>query len=53
MLIVLGGLAEFERGLIRARTSQGQARVEANGTSLHRLPKLTPHQQRQIGHAEG
>jgi len=45
MLTVLGGLAEFERELIRARTSEGRARAKANGQSLGRRPKLTPHQQ--------
>jgi DNA invertase Pin-like site-specific DNA recombinase len=44
MLAVLGGLAEFERELIRARTSEGRARAKANGRSLGRKPKLTPHQ---------
>src|ERR1700688_4629538 len=45
MLTVLGGLAEFERDLIRARTSEGRARAVANGVKLGRKPKLTPHQQ--------
>src|SRR6476620_3310451 len=44
MLTVLGGLAEFERELIRARTSEGRARAKANGKSLGRPFKLTPHQ---------
>jgi DNA invertase Pin-like site-specific DNA recombinase len=47
MLTVLGGLAEFERELIRARTSEGQARAKANGVKLGRKPKLTPHQRRE------
>jgi DNA invertase Pin-like site-specific DNA recombinase len=47
MLTVLGGLAEFERDLIRARTGEGRARAKANGHSLGRKPKLTPHQQRE------
>jgi len=47
MLTVLGGLAEFERELIRARTSEGRARAKANGQSLGRPHKLTPHQQRE------
>jgi DNA invertase Pin-like site-specific DNA recombinase len=45
MLTILGGLAEFERELIRARTGEGRARAKANGQSLGRKPKLTPHQQ--------
>jgi len=47
MLTVLGGLAEFERDLIRARTSEGRARAVANGVRLGRKPTLTPHQQRE------
>jgi DNA invertase Pin-like site-specific DNA recombinase len=45
MLTVLGGLAEFERELIRARTSEGRARAKARGVHMGRPPKLTPHQQ--------
>src|SRR6202790_330818 len=44
MLIVLGGLAEFERELIRARTGEGRERAKARGQSLGRPFKLTPHQ---------
>ena len=47
MLTVLGGLAEFERDLIRARTSEGRARAVANGLKLGRKPILTPHQRRE------
>jgi DNA invertase Pin-like site-specific DNA recombinase len=47
MLTVLGGLAEFERDLIRARTSEGRARAVANGVRLGRKPTLTHHQQRE------
>jgi DNA invertase Pin-like site-specific DNA recombinase len=43
MLTVLGGLAEFERELIRARTGEGRARAKARGQSLGRPFKLTPH----------
>ena len=46
MLTVLGGLAEFERELIRARTGEGRARAVARGVKMGRKPKLTPHQQR-------
>jgi DNA invertase Pin-like site-specific DNA recombinase len=45
MLTVLGGLAEFERELIRARTSEGRARAKKAGRSLGRPFKLTAHQQ--------
>jgi DNA invertase Pin-like site-specific DNA recombinase len=44
MLTVLGGLAEFERDLIRARTSEGRERAKARGVKMGRRPKLTPHQ---------
>jgi DNA invertase Pin-like site-specific DNA recombinase len=47
MLTVLGGLAEFERELIRARTSEGRARAKARGVRLGRKPKLTLHQRRE------
>ena len=47
MVTVLGGLAEFERELIHARTSEGRARAKARGVKLGRKPKLTPHQQRE------
>ena len=47
MLIVLGGLAEFERELIRARTAEGRARAKARGVKLGRKPKLTQHQRRE------
>jgi DNA invertase Pin-like site-specific DNA recombinase len=45
MLTVLGGLAEFERELIRTRTGEGRVRAKARGVKLGRKPKLTPHQQ--------
>lgn len=44
MLTILGGLAEFERELIRARTSEGRDRAKAQGVKMGRPPKLTPHQ---------
>jgi DNA invertase Pin-like site-specific DNA recombinase len=44
MLTVLGGLAEFERELIRARTGDGRKRAMADGVRFGRKPKLTPHQ---------
>ena len=47
MLTVLGGLAEFERELIRARTSEGRARAVAMGVRLGRRPKLDLEQRRQ------
>jgi DNA invertase Pin-like site-specific DNA recombinase len=47
MLTVLGGLAEFERELIPARTGEGRARAVARGVKMGRKPKLTQHQQRE------
>jgi DNA invertase Pin-like site-specific DNA recombinase len=47
MLTVLGGLAEFERDLIRARTSDGRERAKARRVKLGRKPKLTEHQKRE------
>ena len=47
MLTVLGGLAEFERDLIRVRTGEGRERAKARGVRMGRKPKLTPHQQRE------
>ena len=47
MLTVLGGLAEFERELIRARTGEGRARAVAAGVKMGRKPKLTPHQRKE------
>jgi len=47
MLTVLGGLAEFERELIRVRTGEGRARAVARGQRMGRPPKVTPHQQRE------
>jgi DNA invertase Pin-like site-specific DNA recombinase len=47
MLTVLGGLAEFERELIRARTSEGRERAKARGVHMGRPPKLTPHQKKE------
>ena len=44
MLTVLGGLAEFERELIRARTSEGRKRAKDRGQHMGRPPKLTQHQ---------
>jgi DNA invertase Pin-like site-specific DNA recombinase len=44
MLTVLGGLAEFERSLILARTGEGRTRAMARGVRFGRKPKLTAHQ---------
>jgi DNA invertase Pin-like site-specific DNA recombinase len=47
ILTVLGGLAEFEKDLIGARTSEGRERAKARGVKLGRKPKLTPRQKRE------
>jgi DNA invertase Pin-like site-specific DNA recombinase len=47
MLTVLGGLAEFERELIRSRTDEGRRRAKARGVKFGRKLKLTPHQRRE------
>src|SRR6266852_9074644 len=47
MLTVLGGLAKFERDLIRARTGEGRARAVARGQKMGRPFKLTDHQKRE------
>jgi DNA invertase Pin-like site-specific DNA recombinase len=47
MLTVLGGLAEFERELIRARTGEGRVRAKARGVHLGRPFKLNRHQRRE------
>lgn len=47
ILTVLGGLAEFERELIRARTTEGRKRAVERGVKMGRRPKLTVHQRRE------
>jgi len=47
MQTVLGGLAEFERELIRAREGEGRARAVARGANMGRKPKVTPHQMKE------
>jgi DNA invertase Pin-like site-specific DNA recombinase len=47
MVTVLGGLAEFERHLILARTSEGRQRAQQRGVRFGRKRKLTLHQQRE------
>ena len=47
MLTVLGGLAEFERELIKARTAEGRKRAQARGVRFGRKLKLTLHQRQE------
>jgi DNA invertase Pin-like site-specific DNA recombinase len=55
MLTVLGGLAEFERSLIMARTQAGIQRAKERGVAFGRPTKLNPKQRRMIAerHAAG
>jgi DNA invertase Pin-like site-specific DNA recombinase len=48
MLTVLGGLAEFERELIRARTSDGRVRAKARGVRFGRPAALTAQQRAEV-----
>ena len=50
ILTVLGGLAEFERELIRTRTGEGRDRAKARGVKMGRPPKLTTHQIKEALH---
>ncbi|MDE1568802.1 recombinase family protein [Aquabacter sp. P-9] len=45
MLTILGGLAEFERELIRTRTGEGRTRAKARGIKFGRKPRLSADQQ--------
>ena len=47
MVTVLGGLAEFERDLIRARTGEGRKRAVALGVKMGRPFKLTAHRKKE------
>ena len=47
MITILGGLAEFERELIRARTDEGRKRAQARGVRFGRKLKLTAHQRQE------
>jgi DNA invertase Pin-like site-specific DNA recombinase len=47
MLTVLGGLAELERHLILARTTEGRKRAQARGVRFGRKLKLTAHQRQE------
>ena len=47
MLTVLGGIAEFERELIKARTDEGRKRAKGRGVKFGRPPALTAHQRQE------
>jgi DNA invertase Pin-like site-specific DNA recombinase len=46
MMTIMGGMAEFERDLIRSRCQAGMDRAKAKGTKFGRKVKLTPEQRR-------
>jgi DNA invertase Pin-like site-specific DNA recombinase len=47
MITILGGLAEFERSLIKSRTDVGRARAKANGVKFGPKHKLNPFQRQE------
>ena len=51
MLTVLGGLAEFERELIKKRTGEGRQRAKDRGVKLGPPHKLTHFQRQEIAQA--
>jgi len=55
MLTVLGGLAEFERELIKTRTGEGRVRAQARGVKFGRKSVLTADQRAYVAklRAEG
>jgi DNA invertase Pin-like site-specific DNA recombinase len=48
LVTVLAGIAEFERSLILARTSEGRRRAKANGVHMGRPQKLNHFQIQQV-----
>jgi DNA invertase Pin-like site-specific DNA recombinase len=48
MLTIMGGIAEFERGLIRKRCDEGIERAKARGTKFGRKPELDAGERRKI-----
>jgi DNA invertase Pin-like site-specific DNA recombinase len=55
MLTIMGGIAEFERGLIRKRCEEGIRRAKRKGTKFGRPEALDPSEKRMIAdrHAAG
>lgn len=47
LVTILGGIGEFERDLIRSRTTEGREQAKEKGVRMGRKPKLTPHQRRE------
>jgi DNA invertase Pin-like site-specific DNA recombinase/predicted nucleotidyltransferase len=50
---IIGGLAEFEKELIRTRTGEGRRRAKARGQHMGRPPALTPHQREEVAKGLG
>ena len=48
MLTIMGGIAEFERGLIRKRCEEGIARAKRKGTKFGRPAALDAGQRRTV-----
>lgn len=48
MLVVLGGLADVERDLIRTRTAERRSRAKARGAPMGRPACLTVAQQQEV-----
>jgi DNA invertase Pin-like site-specific DNA recombinase len=48
MLTVISGIAQFERELIKARTSEGRMRAKARGVRFGRPSKLTDFQRQEL-----
>jgi DNA invertase Pin-like site-specific DNA recombinase len=48
MMTIMGGIAEFERGLIRKRCDEGIERAKAKGTKFGRPSALDASQKRKI-----
>jgi DNA invertase Pin-like site-specific DNA recombinase len=44
LMLVMGGLADVERDLIRTRTAEGRSRAQKRGQHMGRPSKLTPAQ---------
>jgi DNA invertase Pin-like site-specific DNA recombinase len=47
LLQIMGALAEFERSMILARTTEGRKRAMERGVKFGRKTKLTPFQKRE------
>jgi DNA invertase Pin-like site-specific DNA recombinase len=48
MLTIMGGIAEFERGLIRRRCEEGIERAKRKGTKFGRPSALDANQRRRF-----